>query len=264
MKKIDHNNIGLAAFFKQDYVNEKEEFKCLYEDYLPDYFKEMPREIKQRRNLIIYLTSAQIVASVFGMFYIIFRRSFIYLIINTLTVLLAFCGLYGCINMHLIALLIHCLFTTSITGGFFIYQLFDFFLVDDTSYGNNTRINDNYILFIFSLPYLFDLIVGLSNYFFIGMVSEFNSAKNRLLRNDIELLTKNISSEVINEHLNKNQKICVICLENPRDTVIQPCGHVLACEDCVSSLLERINIISSATCPVCRKKIDSYGKFYMA
>jgi len=166
--------------------------------------------------------------------------------------------------MHLIALLVHCLFTTSITGGFFIYQTFDYFLVTDTSYGNHKRINDNYVLLFFSLPYVVDLVVGLANYFFIGLISEYNEAKNKLLKNDIELLTKDISNEVINEHLVKNENICIICLDKPRDTVVQPCGHVLACEDCVMRLVSRINIITTASCPICRKKILTYGKFYLA
>ena len=84
------------------------------------------------------------------------------------------------------------------------------------------------------------------------MISDYNFAKNKLLKNDIELLTKNISNEIINNHLKQNDKTCIICLDRPRDTVVQPCGHVLACEDCVMKLVDKINIIQSATCPICR------------
>ena len=76
----DHNNIGLAAFFKQDFIMDSPD-SYLLEDYIPDNYKQMPREIKSRRNIMIYLTFIQIIASIFGMFYIIFRRSFIYLIL---------------------------------------------------------------------------------------------------------------------------------------------------------------------------------------
>ncbi len=261
----DRNNIGLAAFFKQDFdISHMRAQTFLYEDFLPDNYKEMPNGLKIYRNRMIYLTFLQMIASIFGMFFIIFRRSFIYLVINVLTVLLALCGIYGCINMHLIALLVHCLFTTSLTGGFFIYQIFDFFLVEDTSYGNKKRINDNYILFIFSLPYLIDLIVGLANYFFIAKISEYNNAKNSLLKEDIELITKNVTNDEIKDHLEQNKNTCAICLDKPRNTVIQPCGHVLACEDCVKSILAKSSIITPATCPICRKGISNYSKYYIA
>jgi len=262
MELLDHNNIGLAAFFKQDYIHD--EFKILFEDYLSDYYKEMPNEIKERRNLMIYLTFLQLLASIFGMCYIIFRRSFVYVFINVTTLLLGLSGIYGCIYMHSIALLTHCLFTTSLTGAFFIYQIFDYFLIENTAFGNKSRINDNYILLLFSLPYLIDFVVGISNYFFISMISEYNTVKHKLLKNDIELLTKNISNDEINKHLKKNENICIICIERQRNTVIQPCGHVLACEDCIIRLMGKISIISTATCPICRQKISSYGKFILA
>ena len=27
---------------------------------------------------------------------------------------------------------------------------------------------------------------------------------------------------------------CVVCLDNPREALIQPCGHVCACMDCIN------------------------------
>ena len=204
----DNSSIGLAAFFKDEQgQGSREVFKILYEEHLPPKYKEIPQEILVKRNDLIYLCLFQIVASVLGMFYIIFRRSYIYLVINLFTFILAFCGVYGSVFMNLIYLLIHCLFTSSVTGGFFIYQIFDFFLVEDTSYGVKKRINDNLILFIFSLPYIFDFCVGVYNYLFLKSISEYNQAIQDSQKCDLEKLSKRFTAVEIQDHLLKNEHI---------------------------------------------------------
>ena len=42
---------------------------------------------------------------------------------------------------------------------------------------------------------------------------------------------------------------CVVCLTNPKEVIVLPCGHVCLCEDCSTKI--------SLNCPVCRTKIDS-------
>ncbi len=257
-----HNSsrIGLAAFFKQQEPDYIQTLENLYEDHLPEKYKKLPNEIKKKRNQLIYLAFFQIMASFMGMFYIIFRRSYIYLVINLFTVFLAFCGVYGVVKMNLMYLFIHCLFTTSITGGFFIYQLFDFFLVEDTSYGVKKRINDNIILIIFSFPYIYDLCVGVFNYFFLSALAEYNQAKENMKKNDLEKLTKSYSNNQIKDHLMKNERNCIICVDGHRTTVVQPCGHVLACENCIKTILKKSSILQPAKCPLCRVLIESYVK----
>ena len=45
-------------------------------------------------------------------------------------------------------------------------------------------------------------------------------------------------------------KECIICLSRPRTHVVTPCGHMLYCEDCVQSCLER-------GCAACRRRVES-------
>lgn len=45
---------------------------------------------------------------------------------------------------------------------------------------------------------------------------------------------------------------CLICLSNPRKTVILECGHICICQECANYVQE-----SSQSCPVCRKPITS-------
>lgn len=41
---------------------------------------------------------------------------------------------------------------------------------------------------------------------------------------------------------------CVVCLSNPKEIIVIPCGHVCLCEDCAT----KINDL----CPVCRQSIE--------
>ncbi|TNJ27040.1 Ankyrin repeat protein 2 [Giardia muris] len=49
---------------------------------------------------------------------------------------------------------------------------------------------------------------------------------------------------------------CVICLTNPKDTLLQPCKHICTCSGCSSQL-------KGQTCPLCRTPIDNTVKVYL-
>lgn len=46
------------------------------------------------------------------------------------------------------------------------------------------------------------------------------------------------------------QKECLVCLDNIKDTVIMPCGHLCICMECGPSLVK-----AKHTCPICRSHI---------
>ena len=46
---------------------------------------------------------------------------------------------------------------------------------------------------------------------------------------------------------------CIICCDQPKDTVLLPCGHLASCETCTRALLA-----SKPLCPCCRKTILSF------
>ncbi|XP_061711907.1 mitochondrial E3 ubiquitin protein ligase 1-like [Cydia pomonella] len=43
--------------------------------------------------------------------------------------------------------------------------------------------------------------------------------------------------------------LCVVCIENPKQIILLPCGHVCLCEDCSDRITEQ--------CPICRERIES-------
>ncbi|ELP87739.1 inhibitor of apoptosis 1, diap1, putative [Entamoeba invadens IP1] len=50
-----------------------------------------------------------------------------------------------------------------------------------------------------------------------------------------------------------DSKVCRICLENQKNTVFIPCGHICSCSECASKLDK---------CPICRAPITSIVKTF--
>ncbi|TNJ29617.1 Ankyrin repeat protein 2 [Giardia muris] len=49
---------------------------------------------------------------------------------------------------------------------------------------------------------------------------------------------------------------CIVCPTNPKDTLLQPCGHLCVCSSCAERIM-------SQTCPFCRTPIESVIKAYI-
>lgn len=270
MLRKDATKKGIAAFYmdKKDY----DKLEVLKPEYLkyPEAFNNYPDQIKLMRNRLIYLIIWQIGLSIFGMFYWIIRRSFIYLLINLVSIGLAITGIQGALVMLAFKLMIHCVFTISLTGSFFFFQVIDYLLVTDTTYGSPKRMSDNLLLIIFSIPYIFDCYAGIYNFMFLKQISKFNEQKKKERFNnpysafenlsDIEMLCLDEipKKEDILYHINEEKK-CIICCEKERDAVLNPCGHVLCCLECARKIHE--NRLKKATCPICREEITSIIKY---
>ena len=223
-----------------------------------------PTEIIKKRNNLIYLTFGQIFASIFGMFFFIYRKSIIYIYVNSLTLTLALCGLYGTIIINSIFLLIHCILTISLGGGFFLFQLINDLTTVDTTYGDEKRTSDHILLFIFSLPYIYDIFTGYYNYQWLKLINETNK-KNAQIDNLIEennnennnnkIEMKNLDN---NNYLknSQNDKLCIICFNNEKNAVFEPCGHVCCCFNCAKALINK-------NCPICRSFCNNIVRIYL-
>lgn len=267
--EVNNKQIAIAAFFNQNYgSNMKQQVEVLFPDMiLSEKFALFSSEIKSRRNILIYLTIFQVLASLLGMLYMIIRRSYVYLVINLLTILLAFCGLFGSIRMHYLALIIHCLFTVSLTGGFFFYQFIDFFLTSESSDIQKKRVSDSLILFIFSVPYLYDFICGLYCYFFLKAITKENASvkdNHQKLKEEIDEINTKVPYDKIEKHIkNVDNEICIICMVNKRNAALTPCGHYLCCNDCANELFSKY-IFARPRCPICRRVCESFVKIIIS
>jgi len=52
---------------------------------------------------------------------------------------------------------------------------------------------------------------------------------------------------------------CNVCLDNPRETVLQPCGHVCMCLQCATRVQQ-----GEKQCPVCRARIEKVSQAYIS
>ena len=52
---------------------------------------------------------------------------------------------------------------------------------------------------------------------------------------------------------------CIICLDSPREVLINPCGHVCLCHDCSRNI-----VYDGNKCPICRLNIESVQKAFIS
>ncbi|KAH0561686.1 mitochondrial E3 ubiquitin protein ligase 1-like [Cotesia glomerata] len=73
-------------------------------------------------------------------------------------------------------------------------------------------------------------------------------------RQNLEESRKKRRQRVRDSELREDQ-ICVVCKENPREVILLPCGHVCLCEDCSASINDY--------CPGCRAVIEQKNAAYI-
>lgn len=58
---------------------------------------------------------------------------------------------------------------------------------------------------------------------------------------------------IINKIYENDDIECIVCMDNPHDVIIVPCGHYCMCLNCAS----KIKSSSGSSCPMCRGNIES-------
>lgn len=61
-----------------------------------------------------------------------------------------------------------------------------------------------------------------------------------------------------NEQANLEQRLCIVCMEEERNTVLFPCGHTHFCQNCVFTIARR-----NQTCPICQTFIQEHRRIYL-
>lgn len=59
--------------------------------------------------------------------------------------------------------------------------------------------------------------------------------------------------------IDENSAECIICMANPRDTVILPCRHLCICNGCAETLRYKLN-----NCPICRSPFKALLRLKLA
>jgi hypothetical protein len=63
--------------------------------------------------------------------------------------------------------------------------------------------------------------------------------------------------EVDQEQIEKNE--CVICMDQPKDTVFYPCGHQCLCKPCGDRFRKEAR---HQICPICRNRVSDIIKVF--
>ena len=83
-----------------------------------------------------------------------------------------------------------------------------------------------------------------------------NSLEHQQPENVSQQSTSNSSANTSTAR-NINDYLCQICLDMPRDCILEPCMHFSLCSRCVSQLIE-------SKCPICRRKIEFYQNVFIS
>ena len=75
-------------------------------------------------------------------------------------------------------------------GTFFFYQLFELFAIQNSSYDSSKRLNDNVLLLVFSLPYLYDFATGIVSVVLMSRIANFNGILEKIKTEDDEAVNK--------------------------------------------------------------------------
>lgn len=77
----------------------------------------------------------------------------------------------------------------------------------------------------------------------------------RIIRERLEQARKTRRANARPQNLSEDQ-LCVVCVTNPKEIIILPCGHVCLCEDCSEKI--------KTYCPVCRSPIQSKAAAFIS
>jgi len=249
---------------------------CVPRKYLTYFDMAMP--ILKLRNVLIILTIMEIFASIWGFSYFFIRRSFVYIAVNGVALVLSIIGVFSTIYVNEIGLIFYAMLTTALPGTFFFYQVFEYFALPEHKLGGgNTKLNDNVLLALFSLPYVYDFICGIASIVLMSRIATFNEFLIRLKGIDQEANQTFIKDEVAKmrekypqEQLSRayenrygnNNMTCIICMDQPRTIICRPCNDALMCDDCSKKLSAQFFFFGAVKCPKCRRNISHFEKFH--
>lgn len=170
INKINQRELALLAFLNKNPVEEKEYY---YKNHIPEkYFtSQLGIEILNFRNTLLILIVLESLACCWGFSYYFIRRSMIYIVVNVGFLITAIIGMLSLIFIYQLGLIIYVMINISLPGAFFIYQMVELFFIKTN---NDQALSDNNLLFIFSLPYVYDFSVGLVCFAFIFKISKYN------------------------------------------------------------------------------------------
>lgn len=91
-------------------------------------------------------------------------------------------------------------------------------------------------------------------HYFNNVINIMNE-NNKDMQNEIAIKDKELT--MLKYNISKYE--CVICMDNNKNIILQPCGHLVYCNECYDNYY---NAQKFMTCPICRNEIANIIKIY--
>lgn len=261
-------------------------FRCLVNKTMTEK-RQFTKDLIRLRNIAIILYLIDFGFSIARHFNIIVKRNVVIIILNVISMIMAFVGLLGGIYFNVSAIVAHYMAMLTISAVSLIYFII---LLSFTTY-------DGSQIIIF-LPLVIDwvFVIGLAK--FVLEVYRFNlrieeveaiemKIKQEGLKMDasqmkpiqvalqVQPANQEQEMQIISHEQNvvnlpkppeniqekpddEERSLCIICMVKKRDTIFYRCGHLVCCFKCAERLGKRNG------CPVCRADIQDIVKTYQA
>ena len=58
--------------------------------------------------------------------------------------------------------------------------------------------------------------------------------------------------------------VCVICVDQPAEWALLPCGHLCLCQSCCTELVRNRTAQTPTNCPICRGEVRAETRIFLA
>ena len=206
------------------------------------------------RKVMMILAAVQVFSSIIGFITYFARRNRLILFINFFDFILSIFGFFGAMKYNVFLSLAHWILTSGFVGSFFIYELISALFIKDQNL-SEPHITETWMLLLFSLPYLIDLIVGIYGTFFANFLIDWQKKKNS---EDEDALNE----ELIRYQRNTNETdFCCICMVSRKDWVFYPWGHESTCYEWGHDYFTS-KLYNQRKCIICRQQINNVIRVY--
>jgi len=136
----------------------------------------MPDNMRRARNRALFLTLIQVALSVCSIILWERRRNRIILIATIASIVMSLVGVFATLRVNSLAMFFHSFYFCSFLGAFYIYLIFDFLFFDTSEHGG---LSDTGIMFLLSLPFLCDFLIGCYSMYLFNMVYDERKARKQ-------------------------------------------------------------------------------------
>ena len=99
---------------------------------------------------------------------------------------------------------------------------------------------------------------GLNRVYIDNIINYFNISDKKTIK-----LLQSENTNLKNENTDFKKKfLCSICFTNVINIILNPCGHIAICKDCIEGMIQHSSD-STIKCPLCNNYIEMYNNIFL-